>query len=264
MFISKVKKQFRNDIYFMETINGRLLINYNYEGVLILDNELELLKKIKIYNGLVIERAVKKNNEILLICSENEKLVYINCLSYKYKIIQIKKFGNINFSDFFEWDENQVFLLDYKGNLFRLDLAKFQLQVAHDEKKAISIQKIRTNINTFSIQKIFLSEKKVIVKKTSNVLELLDYTNNMKLIAEFPKSHYYDFEMCGNFLAAISENKVVILNISNMKYQLYFSEEGYRFLRGKFMLEINNIFFVLLSGNKSDIYETTIKKYIVL
>lgn len=265
MIISNVKKWNGNDIYFMETLNSRLLINDNYEGVLILDNKLELLKKIKIYKGLIIERAIKNNNEILLICSENEKIIYINSLSYKYKIIQLKKFGNINFSDFYEWDEKKVFLLDYKGNLFHLDLIKFQLQVVNNENKMeLSIQKMAAQIGKFYIQKVFLSEKKVIIQKESNVLELLDYINEMNPIIEFPKVHYYDFEMCDNFLAAISEKQVFIVNVISRKYQYYFSEEGYRFLRGKFMLEKNKIFFILLSGNKRDIYETTIKKYVVV
>lgn len=264
MVISNVKKQHGNDIYFMETINGRVLINNNYVGVLILNNELQLLKKISICKGLIIERAVKKNNEILLICSENEKIIYINCQNYKYKIIQTKKFGNINFSDFFEWHENQVILLDYKGNLFSLDLIKFQLQIIHNDKMNFSIQKTLAIINKFSIQKVFLSEEKVIVQKSSTVLELLDYANDMKSIVEFPKAHYYDFEMCDNFLAAISEKQVFIYSITSMKYTLCSSEDGYRFLRGKFVLDKNNIFFIIISGNKKNIYETIIKKYVVL
>ena len=37
-----------NDIYFMEVVSDKIIINDNYDGVLILDSELNIIKRIKL------------------------------------------------------------------------------------------------------------------------------------------------------------------------------------------------------------------------
>ena len=42
----KIENQYsNNDIYFIETVQDKIIINDNYEGVIILDSHLDIIKK---------------------------------------------------------------------------------------------------------------------------------------------------------------------------------------------------------------------------
>lgn len=84
-----VKKLEGNDVYFLEVIGDKILVNYNYSGILVFDRELCLLETIEIMDDFIIESSVKRGQEILFICPENKSFVYFNLVGYHYKIISM-------------------------------------------------------------------------------------------------------------------------------------------------------------------------------
>lgn len=75
----ELKKEWEeNDIYFMEVLEDKLIINDNYNGISVYDSSPNLIKTIEFMDGFLIESSVKKGNEIMLICPENGSLVYLS------------------------------------------------------------------------------------------------------------------------------------------------------------------------------------------
>ena len=79
-----------NDTYFLEVLDDRIIINDNYDGVLIFDLEMNFIKAINIFEDIVVyDSYVISNKELILFCPENEKMVYINCEKNTSKVIDI-------------------------------------------------------------------------------------------------------------------------------------------------------------------------------
>ena len=79
-----------NDTYFLERLKNRIIINDNYHGILIFDFEMNFKKAINIFEDIVVyDSYVISNEELILFCPENEKLVYVNCETSTSKVIDI-------------------------------------------------------------------------------------------------------------------------------------------------------------------------------
>ena len=79
-----------NDTYFLEILENKIIINDNYHGILIFDLEMNFKKAINIFEDIVVyDSYVISNEELILFCPENEKMVYINCEKNTSKVIDI-------------------------------------------------------------------------------------------------------------------------------------------------------------------------------
>lgn len=101
MLISKKEfKQNDNDIYFMEVVLDKIVVNDNYEGILIFDDNLNLVKKLKLLEDMIVYKSYinKAKMEMLLFCVDNQCMVYIvllsssksNVVCSKIEIIEIR------------------------------------------------------------------------------------------------------------------------------------------------------------------------------
>ncbi len=259
----KDAKEFpQNDIYFLEILGDKLLVNDNYEGVLIFDSEFVLLKKMKISDNLAIAFSIKKGNEILLICPENRKIIYIDTRDYQHKIISLEQFEDWVFSSLFDWKGNIITLSDYKGNLAKLDLEKAKLfKLGEYSHIKTTVSNAYQKLNGFRTNKIFPLEEKAIVEDSIDGLELIDYEDNIVPLIRLRKEEFYDFELSCKHIAEIGEYKAVTINFENEKFQQYYPQEKYYFLRGKMMVTKQENFLFLLSAKKSDEKKSLIEKY---
>ncbi len=58
-----------NDTYFLEVLDDRIIINDNYDGVLIFDLEMNFIKAINIFEDIVVyDSYVISNKELILFC----------------------------------------------------------------------------------------------------------------------------------------------------------------------------------------------------
>ena len=75
---------------------------------------------------------------------------------------------------------------------------------------------------------------------------------------------FYDksiFEISDYFIAEIGENETVFVEVAGDGCKRCRPDSGYCFLRGKFLIENQRIWFYLLSGDKSDVQKNIIYKY---
>jgi hypothetical protein len=75
------KSMKENDVYVLEYFNGQVLINDNYEGIIILDENLNIKSKIKLFSGLIISHVIlcPFENRAVLYCPDNS--IFVNEMS---------------------------------------------------------------------------------------------------------------------------------------------------------------------------------------
>ena len=93
MLMISIKNFYDNDIYFMKRIGNTIIINNNYEGILILDSELNTIKEEKLLDDLLISDCFVNQNtkEIMLYAYENNCFVYLDTVKNIKKIIPIQE-----------------------------------------------------------------------------------------------------------------------------------------------------------------------------
>ena len=222
-----------NDIYFIEVLGDRVLVNDNYSGLLVYDSGLNLVESIKIMDDFLIESSVKKENEILLICPENECLVYLNIIGCQYKIISLDGWEEWIFSPLYEWQEDGIILSDYNGRLARVDLGQGEIN------------------------------GRAVVENGDGDLELFDCADSLSSVIVLPNGDFHDFEMQGASLTEIGEDCVLEINLETNECQEYIPKNGYCFLRGKYMAAGQQAFLFLLSGDKADSQRAIIERHFV-
>ncbi len=107
----------------MEILRDNIIINDDYEGLIILDYNLDIVKKISIDQELCIYNAIVIDDKnIILNCIEDKKIYIINIETDEVKTMEMpdciynevpeKKIAN---------NENDIIIRTYKNNYFCLD-----------------------------------------------------------------------------------------------------------------------------------------------
>ncbi|MEG0856830.1 MAG: hypothetical protein RSG52_10190 [Terrisporobacter sp.] len=89
MQLIKNKKIEDNDVYYFRIYKNFIIINNNYEGVKFLNSELKVIKNIYVINDLHIHSDCFVDNKLILHCSENNCLAYIDIKDFTVNIINI-------------------------------------------------------------------------------------------------------------------------------------------------------------------------------
>ena len=125
--------QKNNDIYFLENVGNKIIINDNYSGILVLNNKLKVINKISFVEEITIYSSYinTTNEEILLYCPDNSIFVYINVKSYKQKIIKLKDpiINNMIFSNQYIWVDNNVLLSTYKSEFILINIKNSLVEI---------------------------------------------------------------------------------------------------------------------------------------
>lgn len=249
-----------NDVYFMEVLEDIVVINDNYCGFLLFNSNLEQICRVKIFEGLSIYSSFKHGRKILLFCPENNCLVYFDLNSNEKKIISLKEFEGWIFSPLYIWYQNNVILSDYNGHFVNVDLKRGELYII--DIKDMAYQDVKEEVaklREFQIYKICSRKKKrAIIYFQESKVRLIDYDQEVKVINEFEREQYYDYDWNGDYITKISEDKVEIIH-GNSK-TIYSPAENYNFLKGRIMGVSGDKYFFLLSALKSDDENSKIEK----
>lgn len=123
-----------NDIYFLKSIQNSLIINDNYNGFMILDDNLKVKKRVKVMEDFIIYMCFITNGRILFHCPDSESLVYYNMNDEKLKIISLNEFSDIIFSDICWLDTSNAILKSNKNFLFQVNIDDQTLNMIDKEK----------------------------------------------------------------------------------------------------------------------------------
>lgn len=240
-----------NDVYFMEVLKDMILINYNYSGLILFNNNLEQIHKLEVIEGLLIYSSYIHEREILLFCPENKCFVYFDFNLNEKKIIPLKEFEDWIFSPLYIWCRGNVLLSDYSGHFANVDLknGKINMINIYDtvyQRMWVDIEKLRE----YQIYKIFNEKKKALVHFQDSKVRLIDYNQDIKVIKEFRKENFYEFDWSNGYTAKISEKKIEIIYGNSII--TYNSSNNYNFLRGRIMNFKGRVYIYILSGLKSN------------
>lgn len=255
----------------MEVVEEKIIINDNYDGVLILDSDLNILKSIRLLEDLSIDTSFLNNQQIVLYCYENQCLIYINIDTYEYKIISLSAdFEDKVFLSLYEWVDTDLFLIADDGDFFAyVNLNSGEVQSAERDiidKLSFSIKNDWKKLSQFLVHKIYVQRAEAVIEK-NNVIKLINYKKQEEAILdiepfEMEPLFFYDVEVMGMCIAQISE-KEILLYCTNKKSTLLPNYPQYSFVRGKFISANDEIFILLLSSSNSESSEAVIEKYYI-
>lgn len=266
-----------NDIYFMELVSDKLVINDDYDGVFILDLELNMIKELKLFNDMSIYMSFIKDKEIVLYCEENQCLVHINTDTCEYKIFPLsKEFEDIIFMPFYEWVDNDLILLSDNGNTkTHVDLLNHTVNIIQENSEKF-ISKIYDNWKKLSekvVYKVYPDECNAVVE-SNNKIVLYNYQDDKEsslmidptdlFYDDMLSSSYrfHDIEVKNGVIAEVSERNVSVL-YKKKKIMFYPVSMDYFFLRGKLITIAENDYLFLLQGRNSNPLFSVIEKYVL-
>lgn len=254
-----------NDIYFMEIVGEKIIINDGYKGILILDMQMQPIKSIEIIEDITIYSSFFYKNEILLFCPDNNCLVYINIVSYKYNVISLGETWSPIFSTLYCWNEMGVILSTFKGEFVKVNLQEKNVEKIPNDLCNIlcpDINKLYMELYKYQVYKVFVQEHKAFIEKADKKMCIFDYANKVEKMMEFTKSEYHDIDIKNGYIAKIGEN---IANVQyNEKQKTFYPTNNYVFLKGKFMISDNYAFLFLLSSSQECVTDVRIDKYNLL
>ncbi|RDU22604.1 hypothetical protein [Anaerosacchariphilus polymeriproducens] len=219
-----------NDIYFMEVTENKIIVNDNYEGIIVFDTNMNLLKKMRLFEDIIIYSSYDLgNDEIVLFCPENEKILYINLEEYKSIVIKIdeeftdvvnlKLFSRGADSCKFITPQEEYIEFSWKNGLIR---KSYQSMIFSCDQKCIDRTIITDPMN------------RILVKNN-------DYINT---------------DMYEHLFVIVYEEKIIYYSREQIKSLN--PRKNYIFNHAKFVMKENEYLLVILSNNKEDGEESII------
>lgn len=261
MNIEKYHNFEKNDVYFMETLGDKIVVNSNYKGLMFLNSSLTLCETIAFFEDedVMIDLAAKKNHELILLCSENDRVIYVN---YEKRIINPfcvdgKIFDRL--MPFYHWKGNMAFFYSRINGIVSVDSNTGCVMVNSQTTPFNFEIETYTRISLkYYILKYFQKEKKCLVRKKDHEYVLLD----MVLMEEYALSTdvsngYHDFALSGFLLVSIGENEICVENLLNHKIHSIMARKRQMFLCANFVKK-NELF--VIGSNKSDACDSFIIK----
>ncbi|MDR3053113.1 MAG: hypothetical protein LBU48_04565 [Coriobacteriales bacterium] len=243
-----------NDLYFFEIVDNRIIINDNYEGVIILDKDFNEICKLKIFIDFVVDISFKKADCIVLCCYEKQCFVRIDVSSLEFRVISFcDGMENLYFQNYYLWQDDILFMMaDGGSSIVKMNLNSSEIVLIKDaDSSEMSEQyKALKQFANFLVHKTF-SDKNTILIVASPDMVLIDYLNGTQMLKGKRLIDFHDIEVFDDYVVQISETIILISN-SEKSIEVFPSTANYRFLRAKFIRNENEIFLILLSCCNSD------------
>lgn len=115
---------FDNDVYYLEAIEEFIVINDNYEGIILLDNNLKVIEKITLIDDVSIYTSYSNLYNLLLFCPDNDCLIFVNVENKWKQTISLAGYEEFIIKSVERWDKNSAILLDYEGNAIEINIVE--------------------------------------------------------------------------------------------------------------------------------------------
>jgi len=244
-------------LYFLEIIGNKIVINDNYEGIIILDNFFNIIKTIKIFDDIMIWRCYKHFSEkaFLLYCYENSCFIYIDIQSWKFSIIKIEESCEILFSRFYWWENrNEIILTTYKNELFKICLTEkllTKISESYLKNHCRQFYQIWLNYKDFSVIHFFPRDNVLLVQdQVKYELIIYNYANVTEERIPYFLEDTHDFYYQNGSVLVIHEKQIDLITPDYKRFKIQ-TKDPLVSLRAKF-IESEAICFVALYRNESN------------
>lgn len=262
--IVKTKEFKQNDIYFMEILLDIIIINDNYNGILIYDSNMILKKKLRIFEDITIYSSFNNSyEEILLFCPDNECLVHINIVNYEYKVIYLENgLENLIFSALYEWNDNGLVLTTNNGEFYSVCI--YEKKIHKIDYK--DIRRLYPKLYEFHLEfikhkvvKVFYDEYIAIINNDKCNISILNLKKKSKQILSNATINFHDIEFMKGIYAIVNEKAIEIISIHD-NVVLYPNKDCI-FLKARFLSEQNDIYLVALSSSQTNVNYSRMELY---
>lgn len=147
----------------------------------------------------------------------------------------------------------------FRGVDLKVDLDQYCIQkLDFNNLKYKEFREDYIKLSEFNVYKIYELEKRAFIESSFSEVAFIEYQKQIEVFLTINKESFHDFESIDHYIAKIGEEKIVV--IYKEKRNVYYPENGYRYLRGKFIKKEKNIYLYLLSSHNS-ILSIKIEKY---
>ena len=251
-----------NDMYFFRIVDKTIIINDNYSGVLILNDNFAILKTLKLLEGIVIYSSYINsiNKEILLYCPDNEAIVYINLKNYMYKVLQLRKgVENLILINLFEWNENNILLYTNNLEFIKINITKETIEQVDCNNE--NIDPLSYRLLNFKkeheVIKIFQDEQVAVIKDKGN-LNIFNYNNQNSFVINKDES-FIDIEYKEGIFALIKEESIKL--VSNSCEKIIYPDNNYIFLKAGIINNSRSPSLVVMCSAKSNVNRCKLLNY---
>jgi len=262
MKIEKKLKFKNNDIYVLEKIKNAFIINDDYGGLLTLDYNLNVIKKVSFQIEFPIYSLYCEwdGMSMLLFSSEEEKVIFYNDkLNELFYIMLPSQLKITSFSPIYYWKDNILLLITYSGEFYQFSLQTkcFNQVNIYDIQVYCSVlfdfyQKCLVH----HVLTIYAETQSFIFKKSNNEIGFYDNQVNTLFFINQNNDGWHSVEAQKDVFIFVYETKIKI--IINKKTIIIPIELPYIFLKIKI---ISQNYIVALIGNQGNAKESIIIKY---
>jgi hypothetical protein len=264
MILTKTAKIFfkNNDIYILENYNNTIIINYDNQGLLLLDNSLCIHQKVLIPQKAPIYHLYKKydNDNLMLYIPDIDQIIFVNIkTSNNFTIKLPESFKTEILSPNYYWKDNILILVTFNNNLYQFNFtSKILHQISHNEVKKIcpSFFAFFDIFKQYNVVKFYPDERSFIFRNNNNTIGYLNCQQNTHSFIIESDEGWHDVEYKNDVFLFVYEKKIEI--IGNQDRIILKPHLNYIFLRAKFL---NNNHFVILIGNPSNPQENFLEIY---
>lgn len=250
-----------SQVYFADYLGEFIIVNSDYMGLLVLNQKLEKIRSIDIFDDFIIEKVYFNNdhNTALILCEVHNCFVLVNEL-FDVTIINLnEESADIFFSDLYYWSEKEILISSYSDAIYSICLEnnKFEKTSAKyvQEKYPYFFDSWKL---TSKLGIEYYDMKNGLIYKNSDYLMNYSHSSENKLninisvenfeISAFNKDNYLVF----------NENTTEIHH-NDQEYELSV-DSLYMYRAVRFLSEER---IIVLLTNKSDPFENTLTVYTI-
>ena len=259
-------------LLFLDITEDYIVVNDGYHGLMIMDHSMNVVRNIELNDDVVITFSAKNKNKMLLVCYEEECAFYVDLekgVTFKF---DLKDLEDIYFSKIYFWENNNVFLFNYQGDVcvvFDLDHMKMTKTVSDkgtEKEHFLRYMELR-NMDVLSYHHdndtlLFVSGSHYHIWENA-----VQKDKDMDITAAEQKDDlpsdklYFKTDYTEDTIICVSERAIMLSRKDDVKITLYPPYDLYRFIdAGIIKIEGKEIVFAL-SNDNSAVGPTLLIKY---
>ena len=226
-----------NDVYVLSVTKKYLVINNNYEGLIVFDKQFNFIKKIYVNDELLIYHSYSSvmNDYIIIHDTDNEILYSINVSTETIASTACEHIFNLYY-----YVNNDMFYLVEKAKIFEFDY--LDLQIINTHKNDF---KDTTLLSNFQQKSLALDNSKKLIY------------DNAKIVS--PPEDINNYVMNSNTIIGYTEDNIYIY-INNIWKHLYRSEE----IMSIRSCDLDQDSLFILLNSKTDVLVSNVIKQAIL
>jgi hypothetical protein len=240
------------DVYLLEAVQDKLIINDAYNGIVILNDSLSSIADITLLDNLRIRWVFKKatEDEILLYCYENRCLIHISMHTFKNTLIPLPDDYKGQFLiPLYYWINNEIILAS-DNKLYRVDIlnqvikpiAETDIEESHLEFLKVWHQFRESDILFYDAQEYAL----IFQEGTKLVFEDFDLIRKRRVIKAFSEEQpIRDALYHKDEIVVVHDKELSLLQLSTDSCATLKAEIPYTFLKARFLSDSYKKFAVL-------------------